>query len=154
MTMAVVLTLSGRCMKTSRKSFTILILTFAVLLALNWWDREWKFLLLWAMHVVPTAIIGVPIWFFARHRVNWNGSDFLIITAPFLAYLAAALVFPVNKGMGNLVEPLLLGCFLPLSPLTRVMIGQRTEEEKLSAGLLLALCLLSVVLYVLVPAME
>ena len=140
-------------MKTSLKTVSILALTFAVLIALNLWDREWKFLLLWALHVVPTTVLGAPIWFFARHRVDWGSSDFMIVTVPFLVYLAAALAIPLSKGLGNLAEPLLLGCFLPLSPLTRAIVG-KSGGARLSVGLLLVLCVLSVGLHALVPAME
>lgn len=145
-------------MKTSLKTVSILALTFAVLIAFNLWDHEWKFLKIWAYHVVPTALLGAPIWYFARHRVDWGSSDFLIVTVPFLVYLAAilvqaALAIPERGGMGNLVDPVFLGCFLPLSPLTRAIVGKR-GGARLSVGLLLALCVLSVAIYAFMPASE
>ena len=128
-------------------------LTFTVLILFNIWDRELTFLMLWALHLIPIALIGAPLWYFGRHRVSWGSADFLIITVPFLLWLATALVLPREKSLANLVEPLWLGCCLPLSPLTRVAMGQRTAAITLSACLLVLLCTLTVALYAFVPAL-
>jgi hypothetical protein len=128
-------------------------LTLTVLILFNIWDRELTFLTLWVFHLVPIALIGTPLWYFGRHRVSWGSFDFLIITVPFLLWLATALVLPREKSLSNLVEPLWLGCCLPLSPLTRVAMGQRTAAIALSACLLALLCTLAVALYAFVPAL-
>jgi hypothetical protein len=142
-------------MKKTRAITISLALTLALLGLLCLWDRELKFLILWAFHLIPTALVAVPLWYFARHRVSWGVFDFLIITVPFLLYLAAALVLPCPKSFANLlVEPFLLACCLPLSPLTRVLAGERTGSTKLSAWLLALLCMLAIALYAFVPALS
>ena len=134
-------------------SITISVaLTFFVLILLCLWDQEFKFLILWALHLIPTALIGVPLWYFGRHRVSWNIFDFLIIIVPFIVWFGT-LMLPA-KGMGNLVEPLVLGCFLPLSPVTRVLMGQKVSATILSACLLVLLCLVAIALYLFVPMIE
>jgi hypothetical protein len=128
-----------------------LALTFLVLVLFCIWDRELKFLVLWAIHLVPTALIGVPLWYFNRHRIKWGSPDFLIIILPFVLYLVAALMLPRPKSLANLVELLVLGCCLPLSPLTRVVAGQKAGSTDLAAFLLALLCLLAIALHVAVP---
>lgn len=140
-------------MKKTHAITLTLALTFAVLGLFCLWDRELKFLIIWAVHLIPTALVGVPLWYFARHRVSWDVFDFLIITVPFLLYLAAGLVLPRSKSFGNLVEIFLLACCLPLSPLTRVVVGQRAASTKLSAWLLALLCMLAIALHAFVPAL-
>jgi hypothetical protein len=96
-------------------------------------------------------LIGVPLWYFNRHRVRWGSLDFLIIILPFLLYLVAAVLLPRPKGWGNLVELIVLGCCLPLSPLTRVLAVQIAGSKGLAACLLVLLCLLAIALHVFVP---
>jgi hypothetical protein len=140
-------------MKKASKISIVLALTFALLVLFCIWDRELKFLMLWALHLVPTAIIGVPLWYFARHRVSWDTFDVLITTVPFLCYLATAGVLVRDKSLANLVEPFLLGLCLPLSPLIRVIVGPKLWATKLSACLLGLLCMLAIALYMFVPAL-
>lgn len=141
-------------MKGSPKILIALALTFAILIMFCIWDRELKFLMLWAIHLVPTAVIGVPLWYFNRHRVSWGTFDFLIITVPFIVYLLAALMLDREKGLGNLAEPFVLGFFLPLAPLTRAVAGPNVRAATLAACSLALLCLLAIALYAFVPCTE
>src|SRR3974390_3358006 len=125
--------------------------TFVFLLLFCLWDREFKFLLLWAIHLVPMALAGVPLWYFGRRRVCWGSYDFLVTTVPFLVYLSVLFVWTRENGLGNLMDLLVLGCCLPLAPLTRVVAGPRAGGSKLPAGLLVLLCLLAAGLYAFVP---
>jgi hypothetical protein len=138
-------------MKTHHNIAITLALTFTGLVLFCIWDEELKFLVAWALHLVPTALIGVPLWYFNRHRVRWGSLDFLIIILPFLLYLVAAVLLPRPKGWGNLVELIVLGCCLPLSPLTRVLAVQIAGSKGLAACLLVLLCLLAIALHVFVP---
>lgn len=128
-----------------------LALAFTGLILFCIWDRESKFLVAWILHLVPSALVGTPLWFFNRHRVRWGSLDFQIIILPFLLYLMAALMLPRPKSLGNLVELLVLGCCLPLAPLTRVLAVQITGSKGLAACLLVMLCLLAIALHVFVP---
>ena len=128
-----------------------LALAFTGLILFCIWDRESKFLVAWILHLVPTALVVTPLWFFNRHRVRWGSLDFQIIILPFLLYLMAALMLPRPKSLGNLVELLVLGCCLPLAPLTRVLAVQITGSKGLAACLLVMLCLLAIALHVFVP---
>jgi hypothetical protein len=134
-------------------SITISVaLTFFGLILFFRGQRTWMLTILWAFHLIPIVLIGVPLWYFGRHRVSWNIFDFLIIIVPFIVWFRT-LMLPA-KGMGNLVEPLVLGCFLPLSPVTRVLMGQKVSATILSACLLVLLCLVAIALYVFVPRIE
>ena len=128
-----------------------LALAFTGLILFCIWDRELKFLVVWAFHLVPTALMGVPLWYSNRHRVRWGSLDFLIIILPFLWYLTAGVTLPRPKGLGNLVELLVLGCCLPLAPLTRVLTVEIGGSKGLAACLLVLLCLLAIALHVFVP---
>jgi hypothetical protein len=141
-------------LKKSLSTKTSFILSFLILLLLCLWDREMKFLMMWAFHLAPILLIGVPLWYFGQRRVQWNGYDFLIIIVPFLAYLGGAFVLPANESFGVLVMLVWLGCFLPVVPLIRVIVGQTAWASKLSVVLLVLSCMVAVLLYWIAPVGE
>jgi hypothetical protein len=131
-----------------------LSLTLALLLLYCLWDNEAKFLVLWAVHLIPSVFVSAPLWYFCLNRVRRNSFDFLILTVPFLVYLTLGLLWYRPKGIGNLIELLILGCCLPLSPIARAVRGEKGDTANFSAFLLAALYLAAIAPYAFVPTLE
>jgi fumarate reductase subunit D len=58
-----------------------------------------------------------------------------------------------DKSLSNLIEPLILGCLIPLGAIARVMVGDRVDGMRFSFALMVFFCLLAFSLWFFVPGL-
>jgi hypothetical protein len=110
-------------------------------------------LVTWGLYLLPFLLVAGVVWFFGQKRVKWNRWDFSVIVLPFAVW-ALAMMIPVrDKSLSNLVEAFWLGCAAPLSPVVRVMVGQKVNQNFLAIGLLVTVCLAAIGLWAFVPGL-
>ncbi len=105
------------------------------------------------LYLVPLLIVGGPIWFLGRRRVQWNRWDFALVLLPFAVWDVAMLINETGKSLSNLVELLYLGCTASLAPVVRVVVGRHANQKFLAIGLLVAVCLVAIGLWAFVPGL-
>jgi hypothetical protein len=108
-------------------------------------------ILIWFAHLIPLLVVSVPVWFFGRKRVKWNGWDFAIVVLPFAVWGALMLVSDLGKSVSN---GLIIGWILPIAPIIRVVVGERMNQKKMALGLLVALCFVAGCLWGIVPQLS
>jgi hypothetical protein len=105
----------------------------------------------WGLYLVPFLLVGGPVWFFGRRRVQWNRWDFALVLLPFAVWIALMMANHAGKSFANLGEAFCLGCVAPLAPIIRVAVGDRANHELLALALLVGVCLVATGLWAFVP---
>ena len=108
-------------------------------------------LVAWGLYLLPFLPVAAAIRFFGQKRVQWNRWDFSLIVLPFAVWTVAMMVPVRDKSLSNLVEAFCLGCAAPLSPIVRVVVGQKVNQERLAVGLLVIVCFVAIGLWAFVP---
>jgi hypothetical protein len=111
------------------------------------------FLAVLPLYLVPLLLLGCPVWYFGRKRVQWNHWDFAVGVLPLVVWTAAMMVNGTGKSLSNLVEIAYLGCAVAIALNVRLLAGSRVNQRLLAAGLLIAVCLMAVALWAFVPAL-
>ena len=114
-------------------------------------DAIYGFFWIWLIHLLPIIIVGIPVWLLARERVKWNKWDFLIVIVPFLVWSALMFTHNKGKGIGNITEGLLIGCFTPIAPIIRTVVRDKMNQVILSVILLIFLTLLAIGFWAFIP---
>ncbi len=105
------------------------------------------------LYLVPLLLVGGPVWFFGRRRVQWSRWDLAVILLPFAVWAVLNMINDTGKSLSNLVEALWLGCFAALAPIVRVVVGGRVNQTLLALGLLVGVCLVAIGLWAFVPSL-
>jgi len=110
------------------------------------------FIVAWLIHLLPFLLIALPVWIFARKRVEWNKWDFSIVIIPFAVWAFLMLAHSNSKGLGNWLEGLLIGCIASLTPIIRVIIKNKINQIRFAQGLMVALCVIAIGCWAFIPA--
>lgn len=105
------------------------------------------FIVLWLIHLMPLLVVALPVWFFSRKRVGWNGWDFAIIICPFTVWFLALMTIKGSVEAGCQI----LGFIAPLAPILRVVLAGKLNQKALAFGLLVVLCCIAVGLAAFLP---
>ncbi len=108
---------------------------------------------IWLIQLLPLFIIGIPIWLITRKRIKWNKWDILVGIIPFFVWCVLTLTYNNGKGIGNIIEGLLIGCFTPISPIVRAVVRDKMNQVVLSASLLIFISFTAVGLWAFMPGM-
>lgn len=106
---------------------------------------------LWLFHLIPSLIIAGPIVFFTRRRIKWNVWDFAMFVLPYSIWIFLIITHGKGKGIGNMLESLMIGCIVPISPVIRSLFRDKLNQENLAAGLLIFLCLIAIGVWAFMP---
>jgi|WetSurMetagenome_2_1015567.scaffolds.fasta_scaffold99918_2 hypothetical protein len=107
---------------------------------------------LWLFYLVPSIFIAGPVMFFTRKRVEWNLWDFAMFILPYSIWIFLIIAHGKGKGIGNMLESLMIGCIVPISPVTRSLVRDKLNQENLAIGLLIFLCLIAIGVWAFTPA--
>jgi len=89
--------------------------------------------------------------FFTRKRVKWSVWDFSLFILPFGSWIFLILINSKGKGIGNMVEGLIIGVFVPLTIVLRSLIKDKLDQKIFAQWLLILLCLAAVGIYAFMP---
>jgi len=89
----------------------------------------------WGLYLVPFLLVGGPVWSFGRRRVQWNRWDFALVLLPFAVWFTLMMANDTGKSLSNLAEALYLGCMAPLSPIIRVVVGDKANQKTHGFGI-------------------
>jgi hypothetical protein len=110
-------------------------------------------LVMWGLYLMPFIPIAGVVWLLGRRRVQWNRWDFSTAVFPPAVWITLIMVNSTGKSMSNLVEVLYLGCAAALAPIIRVAVGGRGDRPLTAWGLVAAVCLAAIGLWVFVPGL-
>ena len=94
--------------------------------------------------LVLTGLACVPAWYVARKRGTWFGWDYLTILAPIPFWYMLSILDIGPQSLGNLVELLVVGAFIPIALSCRVFLLDQLSRNAIRSSL--AICALSIVL--------
>jgi hypothetical protein len=109
------------------------------------------FIVVWLFHLLPLLVIASPVWLLARKQIRWNRWDFAIIIFPFGIWSILMQTHYRVKGMGNLLEGLLIGLIASFAPIIRLIVKDKINQTYFAQGLLIVLCLIAVGIWAFVP---
>ena len=108
-------------------------------------------LLLWLFYLIPSFVIAGPIIFSTLKKIKWCRYDFAMFLLPFGIWAYLMLAHGKGKGIGNLLEGLIIGFIIPLAPIIRLIIRDKMNQKDLALGLLVLLCLIAISLWAFMP---
>ena len=107
----------------------------------------------WIVFLIPSLPVCLAVWSLGRKRVQWNILDFLILLAPYLVWMALAIVGSLPKSMSNVIEILGLGLAVNLAPIIRLVLPRRWNGKMVAATLLVLACGVAAGIYFSVPCL-
>jgi hypothetical protein len=108
----------------------------------------------WLVFLIPSLPVCLAVWFLGRKRVQWNKLDFLVLLAPYLAWMALGFVPNIPKSLSNAaVELFCLGLAVDLAPVIRLILPKGWNGKIIAATLLTLACAVAVGIYFTVPCL-
>ena len=109
----------------------------------------------WYPFFLVPALTGIfIIWMFFRRRIKLIGWDLLLITLPWLFWIALNSVEDFTRSLSNVViEPIILGFLTSIAFLARCIISKNQSQSVASVSVTIAMCIVSVLFWAFFPGL-
>jgi len=107
----------------------------------------------WMLYLLTAVPVSLPLWYFGRRRAGflwWELSSFVLPFAVWIVSFALA----KDKGLGNIVEALILGCSVPIAALVRVIVGRAVNRSLIAGSLMVLICAGGILLGTMYPKIQ
>jgi len=107
----------------------------------------------WMIYLLPSVPVSLPLWYFGHRRAAFHWWELSAFVLPFIAWLVS-FALAKDKGLGNIVEALILGCSVPVAALVRVIVGRAVNRGLVAGSLMFLICIAAILLGTLYPKIE
>src|SRR5690625_1291472 len=83
------------------------------------------------MIVLPLLLVGLPLYFFCKKRIDWLGADYLLLVLPAWVWILFGMI-DTGKTKENFQEAVILSWFLPMLLIIRIIAGRRIHQKRMS----------------------